>query len=94
MNCIIVDDDLMARKSLERLCKKTGFLKLAAVCSGATEGLKILSKDDTIDLVFLDIEMPDLNGLDFMDQLPSTPQIILTTSKKEYAYEGFRISGY
>ena len=88
LNCMLVDDDLMARKSIERLCRKTDVLSVVAVCENAEEALEVL-KTSAVDLIFLDVEMPGLSGIDFMDKAVYLPQIVMTTSKTEYAYEAF-----
>lgn len=88
LNCMIVDDDLIDRKSLERLCKKMENLSLVRVCENGKEALHAL-KTDMIDLIFLDIEMPELTGIDFLHHAVSLPQVIFTTSNTEYAVEAF-----
>lgn len=88
MTCIIVDDEIMARKSLQRLCEKEPTLQLVAVCENAAEARRVLTTQ-AVDLLFLDIEMPDLTGLELLDQLQSYPQVIFTTSKTDYAFEAF-----
>ncbi len=85
---MIVDDDRMSRKALETLCSKTDLVEVKAVCATAEEGLSVLGAME-IDLIFLDIELPGITGIDFLDQAAYLPQIIFTTSKKEYAYEAF-----
>lgn len=89
LNCMIVDDELMARKSLERFCKKHEDLNVKSICENAKQALEVL-KEEEIDLIFLDVEMPELTGLEFLDQAASLPQVILTTSKTEYAYEAYQ----
>jgi DNA-binding LytR/AlgR family response regulator len=79
----------MARKSLERLCKKTENLEVIAICENAEEAIDFLKKD-TVDLIFLDIEMPGLTGIEFLSAVSILPQIIFTTSKTEYAFEAFQ----
>lgn len=88
LNCMIVDDDLMARKSLERLCKKIDSLNVVQICENGKVALDALSVE-VIDLIFLDIEMPELTGIDFLNHAVSLPQVIFTTSKTEYAFEAF-----
>ncbi|WP_247232472.1 LytTR family DNA-binding domain-containing protein [Telluribacter sp. SYSU D00476] len=89
INCLIVDDESMARQSLERLCSKRPELHIVHVCASAQEALPML-ESQTIDLLFLDVEMPGLTGLQLLDLLPYTPQVILTTSKTEYAFDAFQ----
>ncbi|MEO1262040.1 MAG: LytTR family DNA-binding domain-containing protein [Bacteroidota bacterium] len=88
LNCMIVDDDLMSRKALERHCAKMESLNLVYSCESAEEALERLP-EDTIELIFLDIEMPGLSGIDFLEKVPIVPQVIFTTSKPEYAFEAF-----
>jgi len=88
--CIIIDDELMARKALERLCVKHNDLVLAAIFENAEAALQWLAENpDGVDLVFLDMEMPGLSGLDFLAQAPAIPAIIFTTSNADYAVEAF-----
>ena len=89
MQCMIVDDELMARRSLKRLCGRIPELEVIKVCESAEEALEFLKKTE-VDLVFLDVEMPGLTGLELLDSIAAMPQIIFTTSKKEYAFEAFQ----
>ena len=66
------------------------FLELVKSCSDAFEAMKVLS-EDKIDLIFIDINMPDLNGLDFVRSLADKPLIIFTTAYSEYAIDGFKV---
>ena len=93
LNCMIVDDDIMARKSIERLCNKSDSLNITAICASAEEALELLG-NQPVDLIFLDVEMPGLSGIDFLEKAAFLPQIVLTTSKTEYAYEAFEYSSY
>lgn len=88
MTCIIVDDELMARKSLLRLCEKEPSLEVIAVCENAIEARQIIETQQP-NLMFLDIEMPQLTGMELLDQLQLRPQVIFTTSKTNYAFEAF-----
>ncbi|MFD2935676.1 LytR/AlgR family response regulator transcription factor [Spirosoma flavum] len=89
LNCIIVEDEAMSRKSLQRLCEQHNSLELLAVFDNATSALDFLAEQE-IDLIWLDVEMPGLSGFDLLEQLPSIPFVILTTSKIEYAFEAFQ----
>lgn len=89
MQCMIVEDELMARRSLERLCGRIPELEVVRICESAEDALKAL-KDVEVDLLFLDVEMPGLSGLELLDHVTVMPQIIFTTSKKEYAFEAFQ----
>ncbi|HTL81402.1 MAG TPA: response regulator, partial [Bacteroidia bacterium] len=88
MNCLIIDDDEIARRSIQHCVERTDFLQLAGVSSSVPDALKII-REKKIDLIFLDVEMPEMTGLDFLKTFKSIPQIILVTGKKEYAAEAF-----
>jgi DNA-binding LytR/AlgR family response regulator len=88
MNCLIVDDDEIARRSVQHAVERTDFLRLAGSCSSVPEAMKII-RENKIDLVFLDVEMPEMTGIDFLRTFKEIPQIILITGKKEYAAEAF-----
>ena len=95
LRCIIVDDEIMARKSLERLCNKTETIEVITSFENAEIAIKFLKKD-SVDLIFLDIEMPGLTGIEFLSAVSVLPQIIFTSSKTEYAFEAFQhqVTGY
>lgn len=88
LKTLIVDDEPMARRSLERLCEKAEIVDCIAVCDSAETALKEIEQA-AIDLLFLDIEMPGLSGIELLDRLPYVPQVIFTTSNPEYAFEAF-----
>jgi len=88
LNAMIVDDDPIARKTLEVLCGKTDLLDIVAICDSAEAALKVL-KEAEPELIFLDMMMPGMDGIEFMEQLPTMPLIIFTTANQEYAYEAF-----
>ena len=88
LNAIVVDDDELARTLIAGYVEKTGFLKLIGVCSSAKEAMKLL-KEEKIDVIFLDVEMPEMSGIEFIREFKEKPQIILISSKKEYAAEAF-----
>jgi len=89
VNCIIVDDEKMALDFLHQFCKKTDKVNVLATFSDPVDALVYLKTHKT-DLIFLDVEMPGLNGFNLLDSLPYKPKIILTTSKTEYAFEAFQ----
>ena len=91
LDSIIVDDEIMARKSLARFCEKHDNLNLVKVCENANCALSFLN-EHSVDLIFLDIEMPELSGFDFLEKLVNYPQIIFTTSKTDYAFEAYEYS--
>ena len=88
MNCIVVDDEPLARDLLEDFIAKVPFLKLKALCKNGFEAMEVLQKEK-IDLIFLDIQMPDLSGLQLFESLAHKPQVIFTTAYHDYAVEGF-----
>ena len=91
MRCIIVDDEPLAREGLELKVKKTGFLDLVGMFSGGLEANRFLAENHDIDLIFLDIQMPDLTGLELLRTLKKPPLVIFTTAFSEYALEGFEL---
>ncbi|MCG8319822.1 MAG: LytTR family DNA-binding domain-containing protein [Cytophagales bacterium] len=90
MKCLIVDDEHIARKLLSDYVGKVPELELVAVCSSALQALNHIKKDN-IDVLFLDIQMPDLSGLDFLKILPNRPATILTTAYSEYAVQSYEL---
>jgi DNA-binding LytR/AlgR family response regulator len=88
MKSIIIDDDLMARKTVERFCGKMPQLEVVATCENATQAYDAILLHAP-DLIFLDVEMPDFTGLQLLDKLTVMPHVILTTAKTSYAYEAF-----
>ncbi|MEO9871790.1 LytR/AlgR family response regulator transcription factor [Ekhidna sp.] len=90
MKCLIVDDENIARKILSEYVSKVPELELVATCSSALQALNHI-KEDSIDILFLDIQMPDLTGLDFLKILPNRPATILTTAYSEYAVQSYEL---
>ena len=90
-NVIIVDDEYLAQKLLQDYVSKVEPLQLVATCSNAIEAMNVL-KDHQVDIMFLDIQMPDLTGLDLAKSLEHKPAIIFTTAYSEYAVDAFNIS--
>jgi DNA-binding LytR/AlgR family response regulator len=86
---IIVDDEPLARSFLERYCEKNGNLEVAGSFPSAIIALEFLKLNE-IDILFLDVEMPDITGFQMLDQLQYMPKIILTTSKTDYAFDAFQ----
>lgn len=92
INCIIVEDEPLAMKLIEGYVKQTPFLSLKASCSSAIEAIQYLNSDEAVELVFLDIQMPDLSGLDFSKTLKPHIRIIFTTAFEQYALEGYKVN--
>lgn len=88
MKSIIVDDEASARAIVKELCKKIPEMEVRAEFPNALEALKFLKNDD-VDLIFLDIHMPKLTGIDFIETLQNPPKIVLTTSDKDFAIEAY-----
>ena len=88
MNCIIVDDDEFSRKILKDFIAQTDILNLTGECSTPIEAINILGKEK-VDLMFLDIKMPEMTGMELIKNLEHKPLIILITGFKEFALEAF-----
>lgn len=88
MNCIIIDDEAAARAIISHLCDQVDNLHVIDEFPNAMQAIKFLNKNE-IDLIFLDIHMPDFTGFDFIDTLKDPPKIVLTTSDKNFAIEAF-----
>lgn len=91
ISCIIVDDEPLALDLVESYVKRTPFLELKGKCLSAFEALQVMSKEK-IGLVFLDIQMPDMNGVDLSRTLSPDTGIVFTTAFKDYAIEGFKVN--
>jgi two-component system LytT family response regulator len=90
ITCIITDDEPFARKGLQGYVEKIDFLDLKSVCEDALQ-LSSLLQQQPVDLLFLDIEMPHLSGIDFIRALPNPPKVIFTTAYERYAMQGFEL---
>jgi two-component system, LytTR family, response regulator LytT len=90
IKCLAIDDEPLALKQIGSYIKKTPFLELVALINSGFGALEYVSSNQT-DLIFVDINMPDLNGMDFVKSLKEKPYIIFTTAYSEYAIEGFRV---
>ena len=88
IRCIIVDDDRMSLRILQSLVEKTDFLSLVGAYDNALQAARALVEQE-VDLLFLDVEMPDMTGLELIETLERKPQIIITTSKEQYAMKAF-----
>ncbi|MCH9659708.1 MAG: LytTR family DNA-binding domain-containing protein [Bacteroidetes bacterium] len=88
MKCIIIDDEATARAIIAHLCASVDGLEVVEEFPNAIQAIKFLNKNE-VDLIFLDIHMPDFTGFDFIDTLKTPPKIVLTTSDKNLAFEAF-----
>jgi DNA-binding LytR/AlgR family response regulator len=91
INCIIVDDEPASRDVLKRYIADTDELNLVSECKNAIEANEVV-KSEVIALIFLDINMPKISGLQFIKSLPSPPKVIFTTAYPEFALEGFELN--
>ncbi|MBG6129605.1 DNA-binding LytR/AlgR family response regulator [Aquimarina sp. EL_43] len=91
MNCITIDDEPLAHKVIKNYCTNLSFLNVVKECYSAFDAMNYLN-DNQVDLIFLDINMPKLKGLDFLRTLSDPPLIIVTTAYQEYAIEGYELN--
>lgn len=90
IRCIAIDDEPLALRQVKSYISKIPTLELVAACSNATDAQAVLDAE-SVDLLFVDINMPDINGIDFVRGLENPPMVIFTTAYSEYAIEGFRL---
>ena len=90
IRCIAIDDEPLALRQVKSYISKIPTLELVAACSNAAEAQAVLDAE-SVDLLFVDINMPDINGIDFVRGLENPPMVIFTTAYSEYAIEGFRL---
>jgi DNA-binding LytR/AlgR family response regulator len=91
LNCLIIDDEPMARKLLQEYIEETDFLKLAGVAENPLKATGLINELQP-DLVFLDINMPKMSGLDFLRSANNLPMVIMTTAYGQYALDGFELA--
>ena len=90
ITAIALDDEPLALKLISQHCEKVGFLQLKKVFTNPDEAAAYLA-ENKVDLIFLDIQMPDINGMQFYKNLSNPPQVIFTTAFKDYAVDGFNV---
>lgn len=90
IRCIAIDDEPLALRQIAGYIKKTSFLELAGLCESALQAVEVL-ENTPVDLMFVDINMPDLSGMDFVKTLESPPLVVFVTAYSQYALEGFRV---
>jgi two-component system LytT family response regulator len=90
ITCIAIDDEPLAVKKIAGYIQKIPFLELVAECRSAFEAMEIL-RNNKIQLMFIDINMPDINGMEFVKSLTEKPYVVFTTAYSEYAVEGFQV---
>ncbi|MFX3625777.1 MAG: LytR/AlgR family response regulator transcription factor [bacterium] len=91
ISCLIVDDEPLAQDVLHNYIKQTPQLELVGICNNAIEALEKM-KHNIVDLIFLDIEMPEISGVDFLRSLKDPPIAIFTTAYQNYAVEGYELN--
>ncbi|MEJ7767644.1 MAG: LytTR family DNA-binding domain-containing protein [Chitinophagaceae bacterium] len=91
INCLIVDDEPIAREIIQTYCSHLPYLKVAALCGNALEA-KMMLQQNKIHILFLDINMPIMDGISFLKTLKTQPQVIFTTAYKEYALDAFDLA--
>lgn len=91
MKCIIIDDEPLAIDVLMEYCQKVDFMELEGAFTNPLEAISVI-KEKKIDLIFCDIEMPQINGIDFIGSLDNSPMFIFTTAYSQYAVEGFNLN--
>ena len=91
INYLIIDDEYLAHEVIKEYCDMLPNMELMKNCYDAFEAFEYLS-EHTVDLIFLDLNMPKLKGFEFLRTLPSPPKVIVTTAYKEYALEGYELN--
>jgi len=91
MNCVIIDDEPLAREGLANYVREVDFLQLVKTCENPVELTRILN-EQPVDLIFLDIQMPKMNGIDFLKITQKPPLVIITTAYPSYALESFQLN--
>ena len=91
IRCITIDDEPLALRQIADYVKKTPFLELAGEFESALDALDVI-KNSRVDLMFVDVNMPGLNGMDFVKNLENPPMVVFVTAHSEYAVEGFRVN--
>lgn len=91
LKTLIIDDEPIALEKLRSYAAKVSFLEIAGVCKNGIEATEIIS-EKKIDVIFTDINMPDMNGVDFISSLPAPPLVVFTTAYTDYAIESYRLS--
>lgn len=91
INCVIIDDEPLAREGLASYVREVDFLNLSGICENPLELLPLIDRQ-AVDLIFLDIQMPKMNGIEFLKIRQKPPMVIITTAYPSYALEGFQLN--
>ena len=90
IRCIAIDDEPLALRQISSYIEKVPYLELVAACPSAVQASRVLEQE-SVDVLFVDINMPDLSGMDFVRSLADPPMVVFTTAYSEYAVEGFKV---
>lgn len=90
IRCLAIDDEPLALKQLASYLSKVPFFELVGSCQSAMEAMRVVGEQE-VDVLFIDINMPDLNGLEFVRSLQNPPLVVFTTAYQEYAVEGYKV---
>lgn len=90
IKCLVIDDEPLALQQLASYVEKVPYFMLVAQCHGAVEAREIIDRE-RVDAIFVDINMPDINGMDFVKQLSAPPIVVFTTAYSEYAVDGYKV---
>ena len=91
LSCVIIDDEPLAREGLASYVREVDFLQLTGTCENPLDLVKLMDKNQ-VDLIFLDIQMPKMNGIDFLRIAKNPPMVVVTTAYPSYALEGFQLN--
>lgn len=91
IRCLAIDDEPLALQQLAAYIERTPFLQLVKSCHSALEAVEALAGNEPIDAIFIDINMPDMSGLDFVKSLPAPPLVVFTTAYEEYAIDSYKV---
>lgn len=90
IRCLAIDDEPMALEKLKKYISKVPFMEMVATCVSASDALQVMSEKD-VDAMFVDINMPDMSGLDFVRTLRKAPMVVFTTAYSEYAVDSYKV---
>lgn len=93
LNCAIIDDEPLALEMMSDYVQKTPFLTLTGAYNSAVQAIKTI-RENPVDLLFLDIQMPELSGLEFAKVLPKRTKVVFTTAFPQYAVEGYEVEAF
>ena len=89
MNCIIIEDDKLSLRIIEEFVNKTSELNLVHTYNNAVDAINLLGHETDVQLIFLDIELPDMSGMEFLESVNVSPQVVIVSSKEKWAVDAF-----